>query len=231
MQGKQWILVVLSTIVFMAIGYLVITLINSNSNDVLENTPSEVATDIDNTLVEDEAVERSSEDVILKIDDQEFSEADLNFLKYLQLAQIDYYEQEEGEDWSNARRIQESDNTQLQNLIELTIMESLGEEKGYEISEREIQSGAEDFIDKFGETEHFEKAQELAGDNFDEHLQRYIYQKIIIDSIIEDLSVNVTRQFPDIREADVSYEAGKEYQLLLADERGDHRINVFYDFE
>ena len=74
-------------------------------------------------------------------------------------------------------------------------------------------------------------AQELAGDDFDDKFTIYIVQRMTIDEIIEDLRVLAEQEFPNTREEDIIYEAGKEYQLLLADQRDDYQIKVFNDFD
>lgn len=39
------------------------------------------------------------------------------------------------------------------------------------------------------------------------------------------------QQFPEARDQEVAIEAGKEYQQLLADERSEHKIRIFNDYE
>lgn len=227
-------------IVFIIFGYFAVNALNSSSssNDSVQETTEsssaqDVATETSNTSVmnDEEEITRENEDTVIVIDDDEFNKDDIDFVKYLQLAQIDYFEEEAGENWDNARRTQASDNTQIQNLIELNIMESLGAEKGYELSDDEIQDAIEEFQDQFSETENYALAEELAGDDFDEKFETYITQKMTVDMIIEDLRGMVTQQFPEARDEEVAHEAGKEYQMLLSDERSDHQIRIFSDYE
>lgn len=227
-------------IVFIIFGYFAVNALNSSSssNDSVQETTEsssaqDVATETSNTSVmnDEEEITRENEDTVIVIDDDEFNKDDIDFVKYLQLAQIDYFEEKAGENWDNARRTQASDNTQIQNLIELNIMESLGAEKGYELSDDEIQDAIEEFQDQFSETENYALAEELAGDDFDEKFETYITQKMTVDMIIEDLRGMVTQQFPEARDEEVAHEAGKEYQMLLSDERSDHQIRIFSDYE
>ncbi len=235
MQGKHWLLMVLSTIIFVLFGYIAINVLTS-SNDTPEtadvNTSEDVSSETNTTLDNDvEEITRDNDDTVIVIDDEEFNQDDIDFIKYLQLAQIDYFEEEAGENWNEARRTQTANNTQIQNLIELHIMESLGNEKGYEFTDEDIEEAKDDFNSQFSDTENYTNAQELAGDDFDDKFTTFIVQRMTIDAIIDDLRAMAEQEFPNTREEDIIYEAGKEYQLLLADQRDDHQIKVFNDFD
>lgn len=234
MQGKHWLLMVLSTIIFVLFGYIAISVLNTSNDapeveevDTAENVSSEINTSIER---DEDEITRENEDTIIVIDDMEFNQDDVDFIKHLQLAQIDYFEAEAGESWDEARRTQSADNTQIQNLIELNIMQSLGDEKGYEFTEEEIDDAKEAFNEQFSDTENYQAAEELAGDDFDGKFTTFILQRMTIDEIIDDLRSIVEQEFPNTRDEDIAHEAGKEYQLLLADERDDHQIRVFFDF-
>lgn len=233
MQGKHWLLMVLSTIIFVLFGYIAITVLNS-SDDTPEttevNTSENVSSEMDTSTENDvEEITRENDDTVIVIDDKEFNQDDVDFIKYLQLAQIDYFEAEAGENWNEARRTQAANNTQIQNLIELNIMQSLGDEKGYEFTDEEIEEAKDEFNAQFSDTENYTNAQELAGDDFDDKFTTFIVQRMTIDAIIDDLRAMAEQEFPNTREEDIVYEAGKEYQMLLTDERDDHQIRVFYD--
>ena len=233
MQGKHWLLMVLSTIIFVLFGYIAITVLNS-SDDTPEttevNTSQNVSSEMDTSTENDvEEITRENDDTVIVIDDKEFNQDDVDFIKYLQLAQIDYFEAEAGENWNEARRTQAANNTQIQNLIELNIMQSLGDEKGYEFTDEEIEEAKDEFNAQFSDTENYMNAQELAGDDFDDKFTTFIVQRMTIDAIIDDLRAMAEQEFPNTREEDIVYEAGKEYQMLLTDERDDHQIRVFYD--
>lgn len=233
MQGKHWLLMVLSTIIFVLFGYIAITVLNS-SDDTPEttevNTSQNVSSEMDTSTENDvEEITRENDDTVIVIDDKEFNQDDVDFIKYLQLAQIDYFEAEAGENWNEARRTQAANNTQIQNLIELNIMQSLGDEKGYEFTDEEIEEAKDEFNAQFSDTENYTNAQELAGDDFDDKFTTFIVQRMTIDAIIDDLRAMAEQEFPNTREEDIVYEAGKEYQMLLTDERDDHQIRVFYD--
>lgn len=239
MQYKNWLLLLLSTIVFILFGYFAINALNTSEtasdNDVEAPTNSQESvqssTSNTDTIEDEEEITRENDDTIIVIDDKELNKTDLDFLKYLQLAQIDYFEAEAEESWDEARRTQASDNTQIQNLIELNIMESLGEEKGYEITEEEINDAITEFQEQFSDTENYELAEELVGDEFEERFKTYITQRLIVDYIIDDLKEMFLQQFPEARDQEVAIEAGKEYQQLLADERSEHKIRIFNDYE
>lgn len=233
MQGKHWLLMVLSTIIFVLFGYIAITVLNSPDDtpettevNTSENVSSEMDTSTENDV---EEITRENDDTVIVIDDKEFNQDDVDFIKYLQLAQIDYFEAEAGENWNEARRTQAANNTQIQNLIELNIMQSLGDEKGYEFTDEEIEEAKDEFNAQFSDTENYTNAQELAGDDFDDKFTTFIVQRMTIDAIIDDLRAMAEQEFPNTREEDIVYEAGKEYQMLLTDERDDHQIRVFYD--
>lgn len=239
MQYKNWLLLLLSTIVFILFGYFAINALNTSDtasdNNVEAPTNSQESvqssTSSTDSIEDEEEITRENDDTIIVIDDKELNKTDLDFLKYLQLAQIDYFEAEADESWDEARRTQASDNTQIQNLIELNIMESLGEEKGYELTEEEINDAIAEFQEQFSDTENYELAEELVGDKFEERFKTYITQRLIVDYIIEDLEEMFLQQFPEARDQEVAIEAGKEYQQLLADERSEHKIRIFNDYE
>lgn len=235
MQGKHWLLMVLSTIIFVLFGYIVINMLTSSNDtpDTAEvNTAEDVSSDTNTSPDNDvEEITRDNDDTVIVIDDDEFNQDDVDFIKYMQLAQIDYFEAEAGENWNEARRTQLANNTQIQNLIELHIMQSLGNEKGYEFTAGEIDEAKDEFNSQFSDTDNYRNAEDLAGDDFDDKFTSYILQRITIDAIIDDLRALAEQEFPNTREEDIIYEAGKEYQLLLADQRDDHGVRVFYDFE
>lgn len=240
MQQKHWMLMIVSTIVFIIFGYFAVNALSpSNTStdggqDTSETDETQgIETDTSTTSImnDEEEITRENDETIIVIDDKEFNQDDVDFLKYLQLAQIDYFEAEADENWDDARRIQASDNTQIQNLIELHMMESLGEEKGYEFSDEDLEEAIKEFQDQFSDTENYAAAEELVGQDFDERFETYILQRMTVDHIIEDLRAMVLQEFPETRDEDVAHEAGKEYQLLLADERTDHKIRVFNEFD
>lgn len=243
MGMKNILLTLVTALVFMAVGYFVFTGLSGDgsSDDSSQETATE--TDVaseeagngsdaaDDLSTGEDNMELENEDTILVIDDKEFNMDDIEFLTNLQLAQIDYFEEEDGDDWTEARRTQSSLNVQLQNLVELNIMYDLGEEKGFGFDTDQIDEEVKNFTDQFGDTEHFQEAEALAGDMFDEKFFTFTEQKMMIDRIVEELRKDYLSGFENAGEDEVNYEVSKEYELLVSDERDDHLIQTFLDEE
>lgn len=217
MKGKPILYGALTLLLVLA-GVFLFNLSKDKEDTIDSNQPKK-------TESTEESVEESKldEGVLMKIDDTDYTEEDIEFMKYMQWIQIEKLEKE-GNDMSEKKRTQNSNNVQLQNIAELKMMASLAKEKGFGFDYDKVKKEKEVFLKKYNDTEMLKEAKESFGDDFDNRLHEYIEEKMMIARVVKEIEKDKKREFENITEDELRYEVATEYQLLLEDERDDHSI-------